>query len=352
MNNTFVSLIATAAAFLLNLILTPVLILISHRKGWYDSIDHRKIHSGSIPRLGGIGIFLSFIIVIVLLFLIDQFLIPMPLINLFILLGVLLASNLIGLIDDFTNLRPRYKLIIQIAISLFLVIFGFRFSSISIPFMKNSVSIPLFLSYPLTILWILGLTNAINLIDGVDGLAGGVTLISLIGFSLIFFVLNVPSGVIVSLVMLGAIGGFLVFNLPRAKIFMGDSGSILLGTVVGVIPLIFPHPKMLIGALTILLIPVTDTIYAICRRTLKKQPFYIPDKDHIHHMLLHLGFKTGTILLVLYLYAAVLTAAAIYWFVAGNLLSEILILLVWIFNITALCKLAAVHRKKIHKPTC
>ena len=192
MNNTFVLLIATASAFLLNLIITPVLISVSHRKGWYDSIDHRKIHSGSIPRLGGIGIFLSFLIVIIIIFIVDQFLIPMPLINFIILLSVLLASNLIGLIDDFTNLRPRYKLFIQIAISLFLVIFGFKFSSISVPFMKNSISLPAFVSYPLTFLWILGLTNAINLIDGVDGLAGGVTLISLIGFSVIFFFLNIP----------------------------------------------------------------------------------------------------------------------------------------------------------------
>jgi UDP-GlcNAc:undecaprenyl-phosphate/decaprenyl-phosphate GlcNAc-1-phosphate transferase len=102
---------------------------------------------------------------------------------------------------------------------------------------------------------------------------------------------------------------------------------------------------MLVGALTILLIPVTDTLYAIIRRTLKKQPFYVPDKDHIHHMLLHLGFKTGTILLILYSYAAVLTTVVIYWFIADNLLSNIFIIIIWMFNITALFILAAIHRK-------
>lgn len=345
MNKVIVHVIATGAAFILNMILTPILISISHKNGWYDSIDDRKIHTGSIPRLGGISIFISFLIVVLTIFIVAQFHIPMPGPVLVIFLIILAVSNILGLIDDFTNLRPRYKLLLQFVISIFLVSFGFRFRQIILPFTNYSIQLGIF-SYPITFLWIIGVTNAINLIDGVDGLAGGVTLISLVGFVIFFHFLSVPSGMIVSLVMIGSLAGFLFFNFPPARIFMGDSGSLLLGTAVAIIPLIFPGPKMFFAALTATLIPVTDTIFAVVRRSISRKPFYMPDKNHIHHILLNLGLNARCTMLVLCLYAAVQVAVASIWFVSDHILASIGISTLWIFNIVILVILNKVNIKK------
>lgn len=347
MNNTINFLITAGSAFIINLLITPLLIYISHKKGWYDSIDHRKIHTGSISRLGGMGIFISFFIVIVILLIFKQYILSISISNIIILLTVLAANNFLGLIDDFTNLRPRYKLVLQIIISLFLVIYGFGFKTIYIPFIEKSISLGVF-SYPITFLWIIGLINAVNLIDGVDGLAGGISLLSLIGFTIIFSLLAVPGGAIVSIILVGAIAGFLVFNLPPAKIFMGDSGSLFLGTAVAVLPLIFSHEKMFIASVSLLFFPITDTIFAIIRRSLKKEPFYKPDKSHIHHMLLHIGFKTKGIISILYSFTIMQVIVTIIWFSSNNLAADLILFLSWVINILALCVLSNKNKKKLN----
>jgi UDP-GlcNAc:undecaprenyl-phosphate GlcNAc-1-phosphate transferase len=290
--------IMIAGSFFLSFVLVALILKISRRMAWFDHINERKIHTGDIPRLGGLGLAVSFI---VFAFIINFFSGESQFGLRF--LPVLLAFILIlisGIWDDFTPMAPRYKLLFQILAAFCVLIPGYVFKRI---FYLDGIDLlsvsPLrFLRYPLTFLWIVGMTNAMNFIDGVDGLAGGVSLLSALIFGGIFISFGVSGATpLLCACLAAAILGFLVFNapFPRAKIFMGDGGAYFLGFTLALFPLVetgdeaanLPIPY----AAAVLMIPIMDTIAAVWRRVRDGRRIDSPDRSHTHHKLINLGLS-------------------------------------------------------------
>jgi UDP-GlcNAc:undecaprenyl-phosphate GlcNAc-1-phosphate transferase len=276
---------------------------LSHRKEWYDTIDERKIHTGDVPRLGGIGFSLVFIVTCLVLAIAGEKnyfgfrFIPVS-------IGMFLTVAF-GVIDDFRILSSRTKLLIQLIAGLLVILPGYTFHHLF--FFGDNFWIFAWLRIPLSFLWIVGLTNAINFIDGVDGLAGGISAIIAMTYAVIFASFGDTALVTLFCVCLAAaIGGFLFFNLPfpKAKIFMGDGGSQFLGFTLALLPLLDQGntranlPLSYVGAL--LLIPIMDMVAAIWRRLREGRPIDSPDKAHVHHKLMFLGLSAWGIIRILY----------------------------------------------------
>jgi UDP-GlcNAc:undecaprenyl-phosphate GlcNAc-1-phosphate transferase len=302
----------------INLGLTPFILWISHKKGWFDSSNHRKIHSGNIPRLGGVGMFLSFALSIAFVGSLFSGASHEPWASAYWPLAVsLVAMHGLGLADDFLDLRALLKFAIQLGAAILVASSGFVFRAIPVPFSAQLIELG-WVSYPLTVLWIVGVTNALNLIDGMDGLAGGVSLVAglTMGILLSGGSGGAGFGAMAAFCMMGAIAGFLFYNFPPARLFMGDSGSLLLGFTLAVLPLIDApsgaRPSIDIWqAATILFVPILDTFGAMIRRRMKGISFFTPDKHHIHHNLLRLGLTERPILGIIYGACMILGATAI-----------------------------------------
>jgi UDP-GlcNAc:undecaprenyl-phosphate GlcNAc-1-phosphate transferase len=207
-----------------------------------------------------------------------------------------------GVFDDFRPMAPRYKLLMQIIAASLVVLPGYTFHSI----LFANLGALNWLGYPLTYFWIVGLTNAVNLIDGVDGLSGGVSALAAVFFAVIFSLTGGGPMVLICLCLGAALAGFLVFNMPfpRAKIFMGDGGAQFLGFVLALLPLINageePVRFPLLYAAALLAIPIFDTFAAIWRRLRDRRRIDAPDKLHIHHKLMNLGFNARGVDGILY----------------------------------------------------
>lgn len=232
------------------------------------------------------------------------------------LLGFLIGGIIISIvcfIDDLKDLPPIVKLIAQIIVAIIVVIFGLKIENINIPFLYK-IGLPNVFSIILTIGWIVGITNAINLIDGLDGLSSGIALISCVSM-LIIFALNESPIIAILLItaLAGALSGFLPFNFNPAKTFMGDAGSNFLGYCLAVIS-IFGVAKtytlvVVVAPLIVLGLPVLDTIAAIIRRIVKGKSIKAimkPDKGHLHHALLKLGFSQREAVFIMYAITAAL----------------------------------------------
>jgi UDP-GlcNAc:undecaprenyl-phosphate GlcNAc-1-phosphate transferase len=280
-----------------------VICRVSHKNAWYDKIDARKIHTGDIPRLGGGGFASVFIIVSMFLILAGT---EMHLGVRFVPVFIGLCITLIcGILDDFHPLASKTKLCIQCVAGLLVVIPLYVFQHI-FTFNDNFWMVG-WLRIPLSFLWIVGLTNDINFIDGVDGLAGGVSAIIALTYAIIFASFTTDGSITLFCVSLAAaIGGFLVFNLPlpHAKIFMGDGGSQFLGFTLAILPLLdqgttrlsLPIPY----AAALLLIPILDMVSAVWRRIRDRRPIDSPDRAHVHHKLMNMGLNAWGVDGVLY----------------------------------------------------
>ncbi|MDR3341328.1 MAG: undecaprenyl/decaprenyl-phosphate alpha-N-acetylglucosaminyl 1-phosphate transferase [Treponema sp.] len=291
--------------FVLSLMAVALMIRLSHKKSWYDKINERKIHTGNVPRLGGVG----FVSVFIIMAFFITFKFPtghlgirfLPALCAFILIFIA------GVYDDFRALAPRHKLFIQIIAALCVVIPDYTFHRLFF-FDIGFFSELNWIRYPLSFLWLVGLTNAINLIDGVDGLAGGISaLIALIYAGILVILGDTGSTALLGLCLAAALGGFLIFNapFPKAKIFMGDGGSQFLGFILALLPLIdkgergytaLPLPY----AAALLIIPIFDTIAAMWRRIRDGRRIDSPDRSHIHHKLMNLGLNARGVDGVLY----------------------------------------------------
>ncbi|MBB6480133.1 glycosyltransferase family 4 protein [Spirochaeta isovalerica] len=309
MNNSIILLIgiATSFAFLINLYLTPILIFLSRRHGLFDEIDHRKIHTEDTSRLGGIGIFTSFMIsAFVSPFLVrmltkDSFIFVMGKINIPLLILSIAIIFTTGILDDFAQVRARYKLVGQVLASIVAVLAGALITQIEIPFINYTIQLGFF-SVPLTILWLVGLSNALNMIDGLDGLSSGIGIIASMIFGFVFLINGQFISAIISYSLVGALFGYLFFNFPPARIFMGDSGSLLIGFLLALLPIATSpdSPSSLVLPITMLIIPIFDVVAAIWRRSREKRNIFSPDRHHIHHKLLDMGMKNRTILAIVY----------------------------------------------------
>lgn len=309
------SLVGTALAALLvaaivALITTPVVRSLAFKVGAVDvPKDSRRMHKRPIPRMGGLAIFFGFILsVLIFLPLDDQ------------LRGMLLGSVMIvilGIFDDIYALPAKPKFLIQILSALVAVMMGNRvyfLSNINIfssePYWELG-----WLSIPFSVFWIVGITNAVNLIDGLDGLACGVSTISSTTLLVIALTVAEPDVAILMAALAGSCLGFLPYNLNPAKIFMGDTGSTFLGFILATVSIqgLFKFYTIISFAVPFLMLglPIFDTCFAILRRLAKGQSPMAPDRGHIHHRLIDMGFSQKQTVAVLYVVSAILGLSAV-----------------------------------------
>jgi len=334
----FPAVIAAAFALGLNLVVIPTILRLAHRFKWYDLPDHRKIHTGLIPRLGGPGMYLSFLCVALLTPILVTLITggtvtvgyTLRFISLF--LGVSLIQA-IGLIDDFRPINALLKFFLQLLAAIIVTAGGFLIRSVTLPYL-GSLGLGLF-AYPITVLWLVGISNSINLIDGMDGLAGGISAFAALSMGIIALIQGSTVTSVLCFALFGAILGFLVFNFPPAKIFMGDSGSLFLGFCLAVFPLVGGISKVsafgtLLVPVTLLTIPILDISTSVIRRLRNKVSIIHPDKEHIHHKLLDMGLNQRQILWVLYGFSLYLSVVAITSVILPREVNVYLIFVVWV----------------------
>ncbi|MGE7672146.1 glycosyltransferase family 4 protein [Lysinibacillus sp. NPDC094403] len=305
----YVSLIA---AFVASILLTPLVKRLAFKIGAVDAPNYRKVHARIMPRLGGLAIFLSFLIAVAIFQ-------PILIINengSNFLLAIIIGACIIvatGVVDDMREISAKAKLVGQLIAAL-IVIFvgGIQIDMITLPFV-GELNFG-FLSIPLTILWIVGITNAINLIDGLDGLAAGVSTIALITLAIMAIIMGNMFVLAIAAILAAATFGFLFYNFHPAKIFMGDTGALFLGFMISVLALLgFKNVTVvaLIVPIIILGVPISDTFFAIVRRVRMKKKWSDPDKSHLHHRLLDMGFTHRQTVLIIYGIAIMFGLAAI-----------------------------------------
>ncbi|MBI9097231.1 MAG: undecaprenyl/decaprenyl-phosphate alpha-N-acetylglucosaminyl 1-phosphate transferase [Spirochaetaceae bacterium] len=315
-------------AFTVNLGVTPILIKLANIIDLHDSPDHRKIHREPISNFGGIGIFFSTVITC----LIYGFFYIIPA-KIMLLLPGFSMIHIVGILDDRFDMKARYKLLFQILSALIITLSGFIIKTVDIPFTDISIKMGYF-SYFITIIWIISISNAINLIDGIDGQAGGISLIALLSIGVTLLLSGALIPALLSFILAGCVSGFLIFNYPPAKVFMGDGGSLLLGFAIAVLPLLSGHGSILplAGPMTILVIPILDVFASIVRRRRKRQNLSMPDKEHTHHKLLDFGLSNRQILSIVYCFTGLFALISIYWSMERSVLAFIMILSSWVLS--------------------
>ncbi len=281
-------------ALLLSLVITPAVIKLAFKVGAIDQPNARKVHARVMPRMGGLAIFTAFAI---------PALIALPLNSQF--MGLLLGGALIltlGIVDDIIEISPKVKLGGQLVAALILIGSGVRVENLTNPFGPDMIALG-WMSIPVTIFWIVGITNAVNLIDGLDGLAAGISAIAAATLGLVAFQSD-PTISLIAFILVGAILGFMRYNFNPAKIFMGDSGSLFLGYMLAGLAIMGLAKSATVFSLFIpvlvLGVPILDTLFAIVRRLLNKQPIFQADKAHLHHCLLASGLSHRQTVLVIY----------------------------------------------------
>ena len=321
-------------AFFLGVFIVPVVITFSKRTGLMDIPGGRKIHSHPVSRLGGIAIWLCTIIAMMLVILLTHY----P--HRKLLSGLITGSSLmflLGLIDDIYSLEAKFKFTIQIAVASIVFCLGVKVSSIFIPF-AGLIELPLILSYLGTIVWIVGISNAVNFIDGLDGLAGSIIAVSSVTMGLIMLANNDAVSALIAFILAGSMLGFLTYNFHPAKIFMGDSGALFGGFILSALSIIYQQKTQDITMyvpLLVLAVPICDMVFSSLRRILKGVSPFVADSEHIHHKLLKMGLSQNKAVLVLvgisvFMGAfATLTAASdtIKYFLYAIVLSSVMIIL-------------------------
>ena len=307
---------AILAGFLVAFLATPFVNKLAIKCGAIDRPSERKVHRRAMPRMGGLAIFISFAAIVIL----TQEITP-------ILKGMLLGGLLIvllGIADDVKGVSPGLKLAGQIAASLVAVYFGLTVRSLTNPFGASDMIALGILAIPITVLWLISVTNAVNLIDGLDGLAGGITIIALLTIAASVWIEVSKTGsaaagqteaVALALILAAAVLGFLPFNFHPARIFLGDTGSMFLGFNLAALSVMGlakgPTFISVIIPVVILGIPLLDTTFAVVRRFLGNRPIMQPDKEHLHHRLMEIGLNHRQTVLCIYAISLVLGFSAI-----------------------------------------
>lgn len=298
-------------ALLMSLFLTPLVRFLAFRVGAVDNPNARRVNKVPMPTSGGLAIFMSFLVA-------SLGLIPIASKGAMFfgqtyfsyILPVVIGATVItltGFLDDLYELSPKLKMFgILIGAVIVWAFTDFKFDSFKIPFGGPLLVFGPFLTLFLTVLWIVSITNAINLIDGLDGLVSGVSIISLVTMAIVSYFFLPQTDFFLTLtilVLISAIAGFFPYNYHPAMIYLGDTGALFIGFMIGVLSLQGLKNSTAVAVVTpviILGVPIMDTIVAIIRRSLSGQKFYEPDKMHLHHRLLSMGFTHRGAVLVVY----------------------------------------------------
>lgn len=291
-------------AFVASILLTPLVKMLAIRIGAVDTPNYRKVHARIMPRLGGLAIFGAFLIGYFILRPEDP---TAP----FIILGALMII-ITGVLDDMFEITAKAKLLGQLIAAGIVIYGGLDIDFIKLPF-GGELDFG-YLNIPLTILWIVGITNAINLIDGLDGLAAGVSTIALITIAGMALMMGNTFVFAMAAILAVSSLGFLFYNFHPAKIFMGDTGALFLGFMIAVLALMgFKNITVISLVIPIIMlgVPISDTFFAIVRRYRMKQPLSAADKSHLHHCLLNVGFTHRQTVLIIYALAAMFGLAAL-----------------------------------------
>ena len=301
---------AFAVAAVLSYFFTPPVKNFAHKVGAIDvPKDNRRMHKKPVPRLGGLAIFLGFIVSMLLFVKVDHQ-----------LQGILLGASIIvvlGVVDDMSPLRAYFKFCVQIFAALVAVFHGVVIQTLSNPnvFAESPYWDLGWLSIPITVLWIVGITNAVNLIDGLDGLACGVSTISAISMLVIALLASESDVALVMAALVGACLGFMPYNKNPAKMFMGDTGSTFLGYILATISIqgLFKYYAIVSFAVPFLILglPMFDTLFAIIRRLAHGQNPMAPDRGHIHHRLIDMGLNQKQAVAALYVISSILGLSAV-----------------------------------------
>ena len=293
-------------AFGIVVVLTPAVGGMARLLGVVDRPDERRINRRPIPRLGGLAIFLGIIVPsLAFLDLSGE------------MRGVLLGAAVacvVGAVDDFRGLEPIPKLAGQVVAAAIPVAFGVWIDHFTLPFL-GAVNVPGWLGVPATILWIVAVMNMVNFLDGLDGLAAGVCGIAGSTYAILALSLGRADAAILSAIVAGACIGFLRHNFFPARIFMGDSGALVLGFTLATISvaglLKTASTVVLFLPLLVLAVPIIDTSFVVAKRLKYGQPIYSADRSHLHHRFLNIGFSQRRAALVMWGWAATLGAAAL-----------------------------------------
>lgn len=332
-------------------LLFPMIKWISYHVGALDYPNERKVHKKPMPVMGGLMIYLGFLF---------GYMLFAP--QSTQMLAILIASFIVvitGILDVINPLRAREKLVGQIVAALIIVFYG--------KILLNDISFFGYyfdfgwLAYPITLVFIVAVMNCINLIDGLDGLADGISMIFFITIGVLAFIMhNLGSlEITIAFIMIGACLGFLIFNFNPAKIFMGEIGSMFLGFMIAVVCLLgFKAVTLtsLVVPMLILAIPILDTLFAILRRIIHHKPIYEADKQHLHHQLLNKKFSQKTTVLIIYAVSILFSSASIFYVLKdrkiGAIIYVILVLLItWVVLTTNIVTdNAKLNLKKIHFP--
>ncbi len=318
--------IAFLLAFITAFVITPHTIRLSKKVGAIDIPNDRRVNKTPMPRLGGLAVISGFFVSVIYLIITTSL---EGKINFFgeenyyiKLIGFFIGIIVLGIIcyiDDVKGIPSFVKLLAQILAAIIVVAFGIKIDDISVPFTEGKIVISGVFSYILTVCWIIGITNAINLIDGLDGLSSGVTLISCLSLLMVFALNGSPLIAIVLITALaGAIVGFLPFNFSPAKTFIGDTGSNFMGFSLAIISILGVAKTytalVLIAPIIILGMPIFDTLFAIFRRIIKGKSLkavFKPDKGHLHHKLMAKGYSQKQAVLIMYGITAILGMFAV-----------------------------------------
>lgn len=337
--------LAVIAAFVITFAATPIVKSFAQRVGAIDvPKDGRRMHTQPIPRLGGLAIFLGFLLSVVLFADISRE-----------VQGILLGSVLVvivGVIDDIVPLPALIKFFIQILAALIAVYHDVVIDIISNPIfwsMSEYVNFG-YLSVPITVLWIVAITNSFNLIDGLDGLAAGVSGISSITMLIIAIVVSDVNVAIIMAALAGSCVGFLPYNRNPAKIFMGDTGALLLGYVLATVSIIglfkfyavisFVIPFLVVG------LPLFDTAFAFLRRILSGRNPMSPDRGHFHHRLIDMGFSQKQAVAIAYAISGILGLCAVVITTNGEIRAIILLASVFVAGVIAIFVLKGFGRNE------
>lgn len=333
MYNMFLVLLVCIFTMLNTLVLTPIFKMAARQLKIVDEPESRRIHEKTMPTMGGLTIYISF-------FLSAFFIISTSgtqLLPIFVGATIIVVT---GMIDDLFELKPLVKVTGILAGAASVYILGdIALETMTFPYF-GTLEFGAW-QMPLTLIWIVGLTNAINLIDGLDGLASGVSMIALTTMGIIgFFFLTIEevSISIMIFILVASIAGFWPYNFQPASIFLGDTGALFLGFMIGIFSLQGLKNATLISLIlpiVILGIPVTDTLFAMIRRKLNRQSISTADKNHIHHRLMSLGLSHRQTVLAIYCVSAIFSVIALLYnfstFIGSVLLTVFVLLGVQLF---------------------